>query len=81
MCSIKVMFSHVSNGSYRNKRMEVVDNNSDHNEVLDTAITYKIDRTYPSNSSKDRKKAIRKRAELWNAQCDKNNYNSNSIKK
>ena len=33
--------------------MEVVDNNSDHNEVLDAAITYKIDGTYPSNSSKD----------------------------
>ena len=35
--------------------MEVVDNNSDHNEVLDAAITYKIDGTYPSNLSKDRK--------------------------
>ena len=34
--------------------MEVVDNNSDHDEVLDAAITYKIDGTYPSNSSKDR---------------------------
>ena len=34
--------------------MEVVDNNSDHNECLDVAITYKIDGTYPSNSSKDR---------------------------
>ena len=32
--------------------MEVVDNNSDHYEVLDAAITYKIDGTYPSNSSK-----------------------------
>ena len=33
--------------------MEVVDNNADHNEVLDAAITYKIDGTYPSNSLKD----------------------------
>ena len=33
-------------------------------EVLDAAITYKTDgTTYPSNSSKDRKRAIRKRAE------------------
>ena len=43
--------------------MEAVDNNSDHNEVLDVAITYKIDGTYPSNSSKDRNRAIRKGAE------------------
>ena len=49
------MFSHVSNGSYKIERMEVVDNNSDHDEVLDAAITYKIDGIYPSNSSKDRK--------------------------
>ena len=44
----------MSNGSYRIERMEVVDNNSDHDsdhdEVLDAAITYKIDGTYPSNS-------------------------------
>ena len=53
----------MSNGSYRIERMEVVDNNSDHDEVLDAAITYKIDGTYPSNLSKDRKRAIRKRAE------------------
>ena len=32
--------------------MEVVDNDSDHDEVLDAAITYKIDGTYSSNSSK-----------------------------
>ena len=43
--------------------MEVVDNNSDHNEVLDVAITYNIDGTYPSNSSKGRNRAIRKGAE------------------
>ena len=53
----------MSNGSYRIEIMEVVDNNSDHDELLDAAITYKIDGTYPSNSSKDRKRAIRKRAE------------------
>ena len=34
--------------------MDVVDNDSDHDEVLDAAITYKIDGTYSSNSSKDR---------------------------
>ena len=43
--------------------MEIIGNNSDHDEVLDAAITYKIDGTYPSNSSKDRNRAIRKRAE------------------
>ena len=48
----------MSNGSYRIERMEVADNNSEHDEVLDAAITYKIDGTYPSNSSKDRKRAI-----------------------
>ena len=32
-------------------------------EVLDAAITYKTEGTYPSNLSKDRKWAIRKRAE------------------
>ena len=53
----------MSNGSYRIERMEVVDNNSDHDEVMDAAITYKIDGTYPSNSSNDRKRTIRKRAE------------------
>ena len=35
--------------------MEVVKNNSDYDEVLNAAITYKIDGNYPSNSSKDRK--------------------------
>ena len=40
--------------------MEKVDNdniaeNSDQNEILDAAITYKNYRTYPSNSLKDRK--------------------------
>ena len=47
----KIAFSHVSNGSYRIERMEAVDtyNNSDHDEVLDAAITYKINGTYPSN--------------------------------
>ena len=30
-----------------------MDNNSDDDEVLDAARTYKIDGTYPSNSSKD----------------------------
>ena len=39
------------------------DNDCECNEVLDAAITYKTDGTYPSNSSKDRKRAIRKRAE------------------
>ena len=34
--------------------MEAVDNNSDHVKVLDAAITYKINGTYLSNSSKDR---------------------------
>ena len=41
----------------------VTDNDSDHDEILDAAIMYKIEGTYPSNSSKDRKRAIRKRAE------------------
>ena len=48
----------MSNGSYRIEIMEVVDNNSDHDKVLDAAIAYKIDGTYPSNSSKDRKRAV-----------------------
>ena len=48
--------------------MEEVDkiaagNDCECDEVLDAAITYKADGTYPSNSSKDRKRAIRKRAE------------------
>ena len=46
---------------------EVEDENSaeisQHDEILDAAITYKIDGTYPSNLAKDRKRAIRKRAE------------------
>ena len=54
----KSNISHVSNGSYRIEIMEVVDNNSDHDKVLDAAITYKIDGSYPSNSSKDRKRAV-----------------------
>ena len=41
----------------------VADNDSEHDKILDAAITYKTDGTYPSNSSKDRKRAIRKRAE------------------
>ena len=41
----------------------VVENDSEHDEILDAAITYKTDGTYPCNSSKDRKRAIRKRAE------------------
>ena len=61
----------MNNGSYRIERMEVVDNNSDHDEVMDAAITYKIDGTYPSNSSKDRKREIRKRAERLE-QCNHN---------
>ena len=48
--------------------MEEVDNdntaeNSDHDKILDAAITYKNYGTYPSTSLKDRKRAIRKRAE------------------
>ena len=39
------------------------DNDCECDKVLDAAITYKTDGTYPSNSSKDRKRAIRKRAE------------------
>jgi len=31
------------------------DNDSEHNEILNVAITYKTDGTYPTNSSKDRK--------------------------
>ena len=50
----------MSNGSYRIERMEAVDNNSDHDEVLDAAITYKIDGTYPSNLSKDRKEQFKR---------------------
>ena len=51
--------------------MEEVDNdniaeNSDHNEILDAAITYKNYGTFTSNSLKDRKRAIRKRA-IYNA--------------
>ena len=55
----------MSYGSYRIERMEVVDNNSDHNEVFDAAITYKIDGTYPIVTHQKilRKRAIRKRAE------------------
>ena len=41
----------------------VADNDSEHDEILDTVITYKTDRTYASNSLKDRKRAIQKRAE------------------
>ena len=41
----------------------VAENSADHDEILDAAITYKIDGTYPCNSLKDRKRAIRKRAE------------------
>ena len=42
----------------------VADNNSEHDEILDAAIMYKTDGTaYPSNSWKDWKRAIRKRAE------------------
>ena len=37
--------------------------NSDHDEILDAAITYKINGTYPSEALKDRKRAIQKRAE------------------
>ena len=40
-----------------------VDDDVEHDEILDAAITYKTDGTYPSSSSKDRKRAIRKRAE------------------
>ena len=48
--------------------MEEVDNdniaeNSDHDKILDAAIAYKNYGTYPSKSLKDRKRAIRKRAE------------------
>ena len=48
--------------------MEEVDNdniaeNSDHDKILDAAITYKNYGSYPSNSLKDKKRAIRKRAE------------------
>ena len=39
------------------------DNDCECDEGLDDAITYKTDGTYPSNSSKDRKPAIQKRAE------------------
>ena len=49
----------MGNSSYRIKRMEDVDmvedqveddglKNSDHDEILDAAIIYKIDGTYPS---------------------------------
>ena len=48
---------------------ENVAENSDHDEVLDAAITYKIDATYPSNSLKDRK---------W--QFEKEQNDSKSIK-
>jgi len=41
----------------------IADNDSEHNEILDAAVTYKTDKAYPTNSSKDRKRAIRKRAE------------------
>ena len=41
----------------------VADNDSEHDKILDAAITYKTDGTYPSNSSKDKKRAIQKRAE------------------
>lgn len=41
----------------------VADNDLEQDEILDAAITYKTDGTYPSSSSKDRKRAIRKRAE------------------
>ena len=58
------------NSCYRIGRMEDVNmvedgelKNSDHDEILDAAITYKIDGTYPSEALKDRKRAIRKRAE------------------
>ena len=37
------------------------DNDCECDEVLDAAIIYKPDGTYPSNSSKDRKRAVFKR--------------------
>ena len=42
----------------------VADNDSEYDEILDATIMYKTDRTYPSNSLKDIKRAIQKRAEL-----------------
>ena len=38
----------------------VADNDSEHDKILDAAITYKTDGTYPSNSLKDRIRAIQK---------------------
>ena len=46
----------------------VADSDSEHDEILRATIMYKTDRTYPSNLSKDRKKAIWKEQrslKLW----------------
>ena len=40
----------------------VTDNDSEHDEILDAAKTYKTDGKNPSNSLKDGKRAIQKRA-------------------
>ena len=60
--------SYMNSNSYsRIERMGgvdeiVADSDSEHDEILDAAM-YKTDETYPSNLSKDRKRAIRKKAE------------------
>ena len=64
----------MGNSSYEIERMEDVDmvedqveddelKNSDHDEILDAAITYKINGTYPNEALKDRKRAFKKSRE------------------
>ena len=48
---------------WKKLKTAVENSRSEHDEILDTAITYKIHDTYPSEALKDMKLATRKRAE------------------
>ena len=66
----KVFHTWIAVASWRIERMEevdeiVTDSDSEHDEILCATIMYKTDRTYDCNLSKDRKKAIWKRAEWF----------------